>query len=58
MHIQELKRIPREEEARQCWNEIGDAILGRGKDVTEKSVSYKPGMSVADILAAANSQPR
>jgi len=53
MHIQELKRVAREEEARQCWNEIGESILGRGK-TSEKSVSYTVGMTVDDFLAAAN----
>ncbi|WP_210506692.1 hypothetical protein [Pantoea ananatis] len=53
MQIQELKRVAREEEARQCWNEIGESILGRGK-TSEKSVSYVAGMTVDDFLAAAN----
>ncbi|MCP1438022.1 hypothetical protein J3D56_001458 [Erwinia persicina] len=58
MHVQELKRMAREEEAHQCWDKIGKAILNRGKTTPGKSVSYKPGMTVEDFLSAANRKQR
>lgn len=58
MDTQHKKRIAREKEARLCWAEIGEAILGRGKSEPSKGVTYQPGMSVDDILAAANARQK
>ncbi|MDJ0030356.1 hypothetical protein [Pantoea ananatis] len=57
MTILELKRLEREREALQCWEQIGHAILGRGQSPAE-GVSYQTGMTIEDIISAAEVKRR
>ncbi|MEN3751667.1 hypothetical protein ABC733_22200 [Mangrovibacter sp. SLW1] len=47
---------PDKEDAEKCWAEIGRAILGRGNDVSQSSISYSEGMTADDILALASTR--
>ncbi len=55
MTVLEAKLITskKDVEGKECWDEIGKVILGRGNDVSEDSISYRTGMTVDDILGMA-----
>lgn len=58
MTVLEAKLITskKDVEAKECWDEIGKVILGRGHAVSRDSISYREGMTVDDILALANAK--
>lgn len=48
------KPMANKKAAKECWDQIGSVILGRGQAVTDDSITYRDGMTAEDIIAMAN----